>query len=266
MIHIGEFSHSTRLTIKTLRYYQELGILVPAGIDPQNGYRLYNQTNFQEAQRIIMLKELGFSLKEIREIFDSCNNDEEVQGFIKKKLHEVEQNLRKLKSRHAYLQNFHALSGEGSTPPEEGITEFTFTLPLYASRFIQGEYSQLGQEYSHLFKKYGRFVSGKPYAFYHDVEYRKENASMEAVLCLKSVPSTAGLHTLSFPPTRAIKLLHKGPYGTQGGAYMDLFEYLEKRDLSVKAPVIEHFVRGPGMIFRGNPDEYLTECIILVSD
>lgn len=67
MLTIGEFSQSARLTVKTLHYYQKLGILLPAEQDEITGYRYYDGACLERAKSIVMLKELGFTLKEIGE-------------------------------------------------------------------------------------------------------------------------------------------------------------------------------------------------------
>lgn len=62
---IGEFSKIVNLPIKTLRYYDEYGLLEPSYVDEFTGYRYYNDTNISECKLIILLKSLGFTLEEI---------------------------------------------------------------------------------------------------------------------------------------------------------------------------------------------------------
>jgi DNA-binding transcriptional MerR regulator len=69
MYKIGEFSRVCRTTIKTLRYYDELGILKPNFIDGLSGYRYYSPSKIAEYNKIMVLKETGFSLEEIKANF-----------------------------------------------------------------------------------------------------------------------------------------------------------------------------------------------------
>ena len=62
---IGEFSKIVNLPIKTLRYYDEYGLLEPSYVDEFNGYRYYNEANISECKLIILLKSLYFTLEEI---------------------------------------------------------------------------------------------------------------------------------------------------------------------------------------------------------
>lgn len=67
MYKIGEFSKLCQISVKTLRYYADTGLLKPQYQDIFTGYRYYSAGQLQEAVRIQALKELGFSLDEIRE-------------------------------------------------------------------------------------------------------------------------------------------------------------------------------------------------------
>lgn len=70
-LKIGEFSKLNRVTVKTLRHYEEIGLLIPCEIDEWTGYRYYSVEQFQQMNGIIYLKRLGFSLEEIRDLFDA---------------------------------------------------------------------------------------------------------------------------------------------------------------------------------------------------
>ena len=69
-LKIGEFSRICHVTVRTLRHYEEIGLLLPDYIDEWTNYRYYSLVQFQKMQAINRLKELGFSLEEIRDLFD----------------------------------------------------------------------------------------------------------------------------------------------------------------------------------------------------
>lgn len=66
MFKITEFSKITKVPVKTIRYYQELGLLKPAVVDEMTGYRRFDEKNIEELLKIVYLKELGFKLAEIK--------------------------------------------------------------------------------------------------------------------------------------------------------------------------------------------------------
>ena len=67
-LKIGEFSRLCRVTVRTLRHYEEIGLLVPEIVDMETGYRYYSVHQMQKMNAIRNLKEMGFSLKEIMEL------------------------------------------------------------------------------------------------------------------------------------------------------------------------------------------------------
>ncbi|MBI9097977.1 MAG: MerR family transcriptional regulator [Spirochaetaceae bacterium] len=264
MLSIGEFSQASRLSVKTIRYYQELGILIPSEIDEISGYRYFNQRNFERAQSIVLLKELGFTLKEIQKILADCDSEDDLNIFIEKKLTEVERKLSSLKKMKRDLQQMKKLTADSYIEEYSGIIEFDFELPCYAGLELVGKYELIGKGFARLYKEYGRFAIGKPFTFYSDMEYKEDNVHMEAVIQLNENMVRSRLKTKSFRKSRAVKIIHHGAYGTQGASYVKLYNYCRDHDFPVKAPVIEHYIKGPGMIFRGNPDQYQTECILLI--
>ena len=72
---IKEFADFTGVSVRTLRYYDEIGLLVPAFVDKTTGYRFYDKNSLLRMQEILFYRELDFSLKSIREILSSPNYD-----------------------------------------------------------------------------------------------------------------------------------------------------------------------------------------------
>ena len=64
---IGEFSKVTMLSVKTLRYYHETGLLLPYFIDEDNGYRYYEENEFEKAKLIKLLRSFDFSIKALND-------------------------------------------------------------------------------------------------------------------------------------------------------------------------------------------------------
>src|SRR3954454_19351855 len=69
-MQIGRFSRLTGLTVKALRHYDEIGLLRPAGVDSENGYRSYEPEQVERAEAIRMLRQLEVPLEEIARFLD----------------------------------------------------------------------------------------------------------------------------------------------------------------------------------------------------
>ena len=68
MFSIGEFARLGTVSVRTLRHYEEIGLLLPARVDPETGYRCYSPAQLGQLNRIIALKELGFSLAQAKQL------------------------------------------------------------------------------------------------------------------------------------------------------------------------------------------------------
>ncbi len=76
-LQIKEFAELTGVSVRTLHYYDEIGLLKPSYVDEQNGYRFYNETSLERMQEILFYRELDFPLKSIAKILASTNYDKQ---------------------------------------------------------------------------------------------------------------------------------------------------------------------------------------------
>ncbi|MBQ2004286.1 MAG: MerR family transcriptional regulator, partial [Peptococcaceae bacterium] len=74
-MQIKEFAEFTGVSVRTLHYYDEIGLLPPADVDGATGYRFYDEQSLLRMQEILFYRELDFSLKSIEEILSSPNYD-----------------------------------------------------------------------------------------------------------------------------------------------------------------------------------------------
>src|SRR5262245_65829749 len=93
MLRIGDFSKLAQVPVPTLRYYDRLGLLKPAQVDKFTDYRYYTVEQLPRLNRILALKDLGFSLEQIERLLDEDLSLEQLRGMLKMKQAEVEQHL-----------------------------------------------------------------------------------------------------------------------------------------------------------------------------
>ena len=94
MFRIGEFSRFSRVSVKMLRHYDELGLLSPARVDPVSGYRYYSAGQLPRLNRLLALKDLGFRLEQIKVLLAEDLSLEEIRGMLKLRRAELEQQVR----------------------------------------------------------------------------------------------------------------------------------------------------------------------------
>lgn len=102
MYKIGDFSKIVDIPVRTLRYYDEAGVLTPSNIDIFTGYRYYSEEDILECELIKLLKSLDFTLEEIKAYKDSLD-----QSVIEMKMDEIEQRIYLLKLKYERLAIMH---------------------------------------------------------------------------------------------------------------------------------------------------------------
>jgi DNA-binding transcriptional MerR regulator len=262
MISIGEFSHVTELTVKTLRFYHREQILEPARVDPVTGYRYYDGSSYIRALQIEALKQLGFTIREIKGIVAECREEEELQEYIDAKRRELRRRIRSLQAMERQLIAYQRRGELGAFQQGE-IEERELSLPLFAAIPLRGRYEQIGAAFQRLFRELGEKASDAPYGFYYELEFSPEHSRFEAVLPVIERIATEGIEYRSFPPARTCMLLHRGAYGSQGPSYMKLFNYCRAQGYTVQTPLIEHYIKGPQE--SGEQSDYVTELYCLIS-
>ncbi len=130
---------------------------------------------------------------------------------------------------------------------------------LIAGYRMKGAYADVGKGFSKLGKKVGRHINGKSMALYYDAEYREQDADFEACFPVRKGVGDDEISVRELPGGRAVTLIHKGPYDTISNAYKRVFAYIQDSGIEIAMPYREVYLKGPGMIFKGNPKNYLTE-------
>ena len=91
MLRIGEFSKLSRVSIRMLRHYDDIGLLKPAEIDQFTGYRYYSPAQLPVIGRITALKDMGFSLADIVKMLEIYENRDELDDYLMKRQLELQE-------------------------------------------------------------------------------------------------------------------------------------------------------------------------------
>ena len=114
MLKIGEFAKKAQVTVKTLRHYDKLGLLKPAWIDRFTGYRYYAQEQMPRLNRIMALKDLGFTLEQAGRILQNELTVDELRGMLRLKCAELEQRIEEEQARLIRVEaRLHQIEHEG---------------------------------------------------------------------------------------------------------------------------------------------------------
>jgi DNA-binding transcriptional MerR regulator len=266
MFSIGEFSKMTALSIKSLRLYHEKELLIPADIDSFTGYRYYNNVNFETAKKIKILKQLDFTLIEIRDILKECKDESDIIHHLEKKQKEVESKLSRYTEMSRSIQTIISMEKEVimKSKPESNIVEKEIKPMLIAGYRMKGCYEEEGKGFQILRKTMGLVIAGKAMTLYYDGEYKEADADLEPCFPIRKGKGAQGISIRELSGGKAVTLIHRGPYEMIGESYKKIFSYIHEKGYSIQLPHREIYLKGPGMIFQGSPQKYLTEIMIMI--
>ena len=265
MFTIGELSKLTQLSIKTLRFYHEQGLLVPTCVDPDSGYRYYDQRHIETAQAIVYLRDLEFPLSEIKQLLDS-RDDDDLLALLERQQATVKDRIRQLRKAAKSLEQFITEERKARTMAQTTGDVQEKVLPPYLVGGIRtkGRYSDCGPLFGRLGRSLGRHICGNPLMLHYDCEYREDDADFEACMPIRKAVDVSGISFRELAGGRCVSLVHRGPYDQLGHSYAKVFKYINDRHYKILSPTREIYLKGPGMIFKGNPKNYLTEIQILI--
>jgi DNA-binding transcriptional MerR regulator len=143
VFRIGDFSRIARVSCRLLRYYDELGLLKPAQLERDSGYRYYSASQLPRLNRILVLKELGLSLEDIARVLDTDLTAAELRGMLmvrrsdaQRALTEEMERLRHIESRIAQIDTEGELSVDDvimRSEPAQQILSVRRVVPSFAA-------------------------------------------------------------------------------------------------------------------------------------
>lgn len=265
MFSIGEFSRISGLTVKTLRFYHEQGLLQPSRVEAGSGYRFYAESKVENARVISALRELGFTIAEIKEILSRHDDDADLVTYLEARRAEIQQKIRDERNVIRQLDSIISREREAQLMQNNqfNVEKKRVDNILVASIRMTGTYSECGKGFSRIGRKFGRQISGKPFLLCHDTEYR-EQADYEAAMPIRKGSATDDITVRTLPGGECLSLMHQGPYDDISRSYQQILSYANEQGLSYSSPTREVYHKGPGIIFRGNPKKYLTEIQLML--
>lgn len=261
MYKISDFSKITNLTIKALRYYDEESILTPSYRNNENSYRYYDENDFKKAQLIAMLRELDFSISEIKDVLANCDNPDDLSYYLEEKKNMIESKISKEKELIRKITLYMKSKNMGDTSMSYKIEVKGIAPVTVASIRYKGKYSDVGTYIGKIYKAVKNNAAGAPFNCYYDAEF-KEDADIELCVPTTKLINDSSISANKLPAIKAICTTHTGSYDNLNLAYKALFDYANEHNISCITPSREVYIKGPGMIFKGNENNYVTEIII----
>jgi DNA-binding transcriptional MerR regulator len=270
MLKIGEFSRLSQVPVKTLRYYDDIGLLKPSQTDPFTSYRYYVLDQLPRIHRIMALKELGLSLDEIAQFLLEDFPVEQIRGMFLLKRVQVQQRVREEQARLAQIEfRLRQIEQEGMIDTTDIVIkriESFYALTLRGIARPRREREAAGKAINAAVKEGLIKPTSSPRVnIYYEEEFRGEYDDYERCI---PVPSThTPIVTLEngetfklreLPAIEAVaSYMHQGDYDTLGEKYLFLQRWAVEN--SYKLSGVWRFVWHQGPMHDVDPSEYLTE-------
>ncbi len=243
MIRIGDFSRLARVSIRTLRHYEEEGLLRPAQVSAQTGYRYYRADQLMVLQRIGALRDIGMSIAEIRHLL-TLDRDE---FSIRLSGHErhLEQELAAAATRLRCLQGtFQWLT---STPWAPASLVRVRPLPPIVAYSIRQRVRSLGQPVTELFERAERRAEGdriddSPFMIFFDSAHADDGLDIEVCLPVRTGSNLPGVRRID-GYAEAVCITFSGSYSQSAALVQGLSSWLDPAGSATAAPFREVYHR-----------------------
>jgi DNA-binding transcriptional MerR regulator len=246
LLPIGRFARFTKLSVKALRYYAEIGLLEPARVDEATGYRYYALEQAGRADAIRRLRDLELPLEDVRRVLDG---DDSVLAEHRDRLVE---RIGALSAHVAALGRI--VNGEEELVPEETPVTVRFELHiedldgvrlLAVSRAVAGDDLEAAvprgiEEAGHHLKELGIEPSGPPVCVMSQPD--SDDVVRVATGWPADAPAAAPLEEVELPATRALVFKHSGSRELLPRSYRLLENVIAENDLGTTGDVREVYV------------------------
>jgi effector-binding domain-containing protein len=263
LLPIGRFSQVCRLTVKALRHYDELGLLRPALVDPESGYRYYSLAQAGEAERIRLLRSLEMPLEEIRELLRE-RGAAATRARLERHRQRISEQLAEQRRALDLLQRLiEREEGKMSYDVRTKNLEPQPVLSIRARTSLREIGGAIQRGYGQLFgylATVGVRPAGAPCAVYHDPEFREEDIDVE--LCVpieRKLQGGVGMSGGELPGGPVAYALHQGPYDEIAAAYQALAGWIQQQGHETAGPPREVYLVGPES--ARDPADYRTELV-----
>ena len=261
-LKIGEFSQMMQVTVKTLRHYEQKGLLLPDEVDKWTGYRYYSIGQMQKLKDIRDLQRLGFSLDEIKELYEEDSHTPSIRQLTDK-IKETEAQLRQLIARRNQLLDWRDSRKEMKTMekfsiqslPEIIVASHREVIPNYEALGPLC-YEKIGPEMQRLGCKCP--PPGYCFTINHNKEYTPTNIDIEYCEQVEEMGTDSAIIQFKRLPAipKAFCMKHVGPYERFYDSFIEAFRYMEEQGYKIAGQPRTSYIDGAWN--QDDPEKWLS--------
>ena len=249
-LKIGEFSRLMQVTVKTLRHYEQKGLLLPDEVDEWTGYRYYSIDQMQKLQAIRDLQRLGFTLDEIKELYQDDSHTPSIRQ-LDTKIKETEERLQQLIARRERLLDWRNSRKEMKTMEKFSIQSLPEII-VASHREVIPDYAALGplcvNKIAPEMQRLGCKCPPPGYCFTieHNKEYKPTDIDIEYCEQVEEMGVSSDIIQFKRLPAipKALCMRHIGPYERFYESYTQAFSYLEEQGYKIAGQPRTCYVDG----------------------
>ena len=260
---IGMFAQMNHITIKTLRFYEEQGLLLPAYVDGENGYRYYTMNQMADIQRITALKQAGFTLDDIKLI----NQGADTAYLLSTKKAALLKKIAELTSQIAVIDGY--LSGPAGTLDAPVLIRTIPAVTVASMKKRIDSYDELFSlmpEMGAEMERLGCRCALPEYCFTHYLEpgFRNEHILIETCEAVTEKKEDSALVKFrELPEITAACIFHKGSYSNFSESYAAILRFIEENGYKICGNIRENYIDG--IWNKDREEDWLSEIQIPVS-
>lgn len=217
MFKISTFAKLSKLSLKTLRYYDQIGILKPHKVHDDTGYRYYSADQLLELNRILIYKELGFTLPQIAQLLQENISYEQIQGMLRLKRSEIQQMIDMEQTKLARIEErIQLMERDGHLEPGQEIRIKAEAAQIFMFYNVSGREELIPSQLLHLDSLLSKdtrpWIQGPQVILWREVDGKEDEFEFEVGYFLTgepaSVPEPFQLRTLPREPMVASMAFH----------------------------------------------------------
>lgn len=261
MMRIGEFSCLAKTTVKTLRFYDEIGLFKPEFVD-NNGYRYYSIEQLRVLQTIVDLRSFDMPIDDIRKIL----NGEDIIKVLESRQKEIKENIAKSKQSLTQIKGLLATAEKGEFMKQYKAKEIT--LPKCTVYYRHGIIDSMADLVPFILEAGAECQENNPtlkcitpdycYVVYGAKEYKEKDVEVEYAQAVeKTGKASENIKFKDLPSEKAISVMHKGSYSKLGEAYAYAVNWVKEKGYEIANQIRERYIDGCWN--KESENDYLTE-------
>jgi DNA-binding transcriptional MerR regulator len=247
MFRIGDFSKPTQVSVKALRFYDEVGLLKPTYVDRDTGYRYYSATLLPRLNRILAFKEIGLPLGEIIHLLEGDLPVDRVCELLQNRRAELARRIEREQAQLAEVESWLSLIEQAGRVPDYEVTIKRVEPRLVASvRDTLSSYADADELFDELQSHFNqRGSSLERAAIWHTCAKQRRSIDCEAIVFLREPARAKGrAQVYELPGASVACVVHQGSDETCERAYIAVRSWIKSHSYAVAGPNRELYWQG----------------------